>query len=180
MRALRRLLPAFAPLNVWLREGDATACNRGFDGNAGRPIRSRSDRQPAAAPWRRAAPLKSQARPLGCGLASNGIDAVGQQPLLILNIEFRICGSDKEPSRAATSPREGPQLASAFASVRTGSSQAAARRCRVNAGHFEFGILNSEFAPAGRSSPQPPPGGGLQSRTARKQAHPLGCGLALS
>jgi len=36
--------------------------------------RSRSDRQPAAAPGRRAAPLKAQARLLGCGLAV-GVDA---------------------------------------------------------------------------------------------------------
>ena len=62
---------------------------------------------------------------------------------IILNLRFL-----SEPQRAAASPREGPLLASAFASAWADTSQAAARAT----------LLNYEFAPGRAQQPAAAPG----------------------
>ena len=118
-------------------------------------MRSRSDRQPAAAPGRRAAPSRPagplvQARPLGCGLAYQqsccGSVAEGH----------RVKSALQRPCGLQPSPGEGPQLASA----RAAPPQAAAR-AQIRT---ETVIFNSLFFIVPEWAQQPavaPPGGGL-------------------
>ena len=150
--------------------------------------------QPAAAPLAKGCSSTSQAPPLGCGLVpSLGRSARTEraEPLFVAecfvprSVALRQAGRSFAPRRPA--PRV-PQVARACA------SQAATRNsCMQRASlNYEFRILNSEFAPEcaqqprtpivpghlaanstseTSSSPEPPPGGGLHPRAARKQAH---------
>ena len=74
--------------------------------------RSRSDRQPAAAPWRRAAPLcRRPVRSAAGWPCATRIGPSGQRVAArfkMLNFESGICGSGKEPPRAAASRRRRP------------------------------------------------------------------------
>ena len=112
----------------------------GCGGNACSLARSRSDRQPAAAPWRRAASPRRRPVRSAAGWPRVGIDLVRGR-------------------RAAASGGEGPQLASCR-SARTVPSQAAPRVCRGNL----CAVWNRSVR---TGSPQPPPGGGLHPHVCR-------------